>query len=287
MLMLEPSAENAMNLDALSLYISSPQQFDQQVQCSLQGGIFYDICFPCVLMSYQDLNSLGSTQTIAVKRSRESTSTSRHALHGEEEDDDHMEVNDSQDSMNVYPQQKRVCRAVSRFRDSHITNSTDEEDTPRIHSTQHHHHTTYDTPSESPLFGDLNTINTKYHNRLGYVPSPQPTNFVTLNLSTVTANPMTLSPRSQQHLLQKQQQQASSSSSFGPVSQSQKRSRYNMTTSDPLIVNECSKLSLYPTDNNPASSSSPNKPITTTAASTHSQHNNSPFQKFQRFGELS
>lgn len=70
MLMLEPSNENPLNLEAYSYYVSRNGQFDANCQLSIRGGwisgvLFPDISFP-LENEYQD-----DQQSIATKRNSE------------------------------------------------------------------------------------------------------------------------------------------------------------------------------------------------------------------------
>lgn len=67
MLMLEPSAENPLNLDAYSYYISKPDDFDKHAQQSLHGGWICGVHFPSCLLSIDEMAS--ANYVSAVKRS--------------------------------------------------------------------------------------------------------------------------------------------------------------------------------------------------------------------------
>jgi ubiquitin-protein ligase len=69
MLMLEPSTESAMNLEALSLYVSNSAEFELQVQRSIEGGVIAGVYFPPAAMTYSELCAYGS-QKLVRKRSR-------------------------------------------------------------------------------------------------------------------------------------------------------------------------------------------------------------------------
>lgn len=75
MLMLEPSSENPMNLDAYSAYTTNPQEFDSQVQASIAGGIFAGVAFPSVTMTMSELSLCGDSKTVS-KRNRSDSRTS-------------------------------------------------------------------------------------------------------------------------------------------------------------------------------------------------------------------
>lgn len=76
MLMLEPTSENPLNLEAFATYSSRSQEFDSQTQLSIAGGILAGIAFPCVTMTKYEI---GISSQTASKRSRgdvESSSSS-------------------------------------------------------------------------------------------------------------------------------------------------------------------------------------------------------------------
>jgi hypothetical protein len=53
--MLEPSAENPLNLESYSSYLTKPEFFEKQAQLSLAGGFFSGVHFPCVLLSINEM----------------------------------------------------------------------------------------------------------------------------------------------------------------------------------------------------------------------------------------
>jgi ubiquitin-protein ligase len=50
MLMIQPSVEGPLNIDAYSLFLNNPEQFDAHAQLTLRGGWFSDVYFPCALI---------------------------------------------------------------------------------------------------------------------------------------------------------------------------------------------------------------------------------------------
>lgn len=48
--MIQPSVEGPLNVQAYSLFMSNPQQFDAETQLTLRGGWFSDVYIPCALL---------------------------------------------------------------------------------------------------------------------------------------------------------------------------------------------------------------------------------------------
>lgn len=48
--MIQPSVEGPLNVQAYSLFMSSPRQFDAETQLTLRGGWFSDVYIPCALL---------------------------------------------------------------------------------------------------------------------------------------------------------------------------------------------------------------------------------------------
>lgn len=59
--MIQPSVEGPLNVQAYSLFISSPQQFDAETQLTLRGGWFSDVYIPCALLSTLSTGSAENT----------------------------------------------------------------------------------------------------------------------------------------------------------------------------------------------------------------------------------
>lgn len=69
MLMLEPSTDNPLNIEALAGYSSRSPFFEAQVQQSMAGGMFAAVMFPCTVMPSSELLTCGFGRA-SVKRSR-------------------------------------------------------------------------------------------------------------------------------------------------------------------------------------------------------------------------
>lgn len=98
MLMLEPSAENPLNLEAFSAHSGHPADFDAQVQSSIQGGWIAGVSFPCVVMSMSELALYGGHK-ISMKRSRDDAREHTGAKRPRTEDS--MSIMDTDDTTNV------------------------------------------------------------------------------------------------------------------------------------------------------------------------------------------
>jgi len=241
MLMLEPSCENPLNLEALSLYLSQPVQFEQQVQRSIQGGNFCGVSFSNVLLSYHDFSIAGNTQTIAIKRSRDSGISSHHQ----------SDITSSIVSQEIQ-QKKRICRASTRYRDLHVATSTDEDDDIeeiRRDGVVQYQTDGFSVPTESPLFGF--STNSSFSvsasplpfNNMSYSNAANISAITSNNLANVTllSKPLVANPENQQTFSQ-QQSFLQPHNGMNNSTVSQKRSR--QMVSDPTITMECSKLSL-------------------------------------------
>lgn len=222
------------------MYISHPAQFEHQVQRSLQGGIFHDIYFPNVQMSFQDI-SVSNARPVPMKRSRQDDVDMR-------QEDDDMETNDYVASREV-SRSKRVCR----YRDMHTNASTDEEDNNDHednciedtvsdgNNSNSNFPSVYASSAESPLFGNsvsnpfasigLGLNHSLHHNYHPHLSSS--------SLSTIAANPLINSPRQRNSILHQHHQvypphpPPHSAASFAVLDPNNNN-----------IASDCSKLSL-------------------------------------------
>jgi hypothetical protein len=103
MLMLEPSAENPLNIEASSYYLSKTDTFDKMAQQSLKGGWISGVHFPSVCLTFNEM---------AVRNFPPHTKR-RHQDDEDDEDDEEEEERQEYHQIINKPRRKRARRKYS------------------------------------------------------------------------------------------------------------------------------------------------------------------------------
>jgi hypothetical protein len=150
MLMLEPSTDNPLNLDAFSVAnTNKPTQFEEQAQNSLFGGWIAGVLFQRCVMSWSEMSCMDYIK-LSTKRPRDGEDSSRKRSRvGSDEMDEHDDVCSTIAQTSLHDTDSTMHRLV----DANVPMSIDTSHTIYANATEGMKHSP--TPSIAQVYAQL------------------------------------------------------------------------------------------------------------------------------------